>query len=69
MKSYKNNSSIKTRAQSRYQEFDWTLAKPAVDEIVKFFARSFGLTQEELDFVVNYDIKVRVGDTSEDADD
>ena len=30
-----------------------------------FFAKVFGLTDEELDFVINDDIKVRVGDVAE----
>ena len=65
MKSYKDNSSIKTRAKASYQEFDWVAAKPAVDAMDVFFAKVFGLTDEELDFVINYDIKVRVGDVAE----
>lgn len=69
MTSYKENSAIKTRAQSRYQEFDWILAKPAVDAIDGFLAKVFGLTDEELDFLVNYDIKVRAGDVSSNQDD
>lgn len=69
MKSYQDNSKIKTRAKSKYQEFDWSLAKPEVDAIDRFFAKIFNLTPEELDFIVSYDIKVRAGDTAEDSDD
>ena len=69
MKSYKANSTVKTRAQSRYQEFDWVRAKPAVDALDVFLAQIFGLTPQELDFVVNYDIKVRAGDVSTNDDD
>ena len=65
MKSYKDNSSVKSRAKARYQEFDWVAAKPSVDAMDEFFAKVFGLTDEELDFVINYDIKVRVGDVAE----
>ena len=69
MGSYKEHSVIKHRAQSRYQEFDWVLAKPSVDAIDLFLSRVFSLTSEELDFVVNYDIKVRAGDLGTDNDD
>jgi len=65
MKSYKDNSSVKTRAKASYQEFDWVAAKPAVDAMDEFFANVFELTDEELDFVINYDIKIRVGDVAE----
>lgn len=69
MNSYQEHSAIKHRAKSRYQEFDWVLAKPDVDSIDAFLAPRFGLTAEQLDFLINYDIKVRVGTTEEPADD
>lgn len=62
MKSYKANSTVKFRAQAKYQEFDWVAAKPAVDAIDNFFAGVFSLSEDELDFVVNYDIKIRIGE-------
>lgn len=37
-------------------------AKPIIDEIDRVLARHYGFTEEELDFIVNYDIKYRVGD-------
>ena len=37
------------------------LCKPLIDEIDRVLARHYGLTDEELDFIVNYDIKYRMG--------
>lgn len=36
-------------------------SKPIIDEIDRALAQHYGLTGEELDFVVNYDIKYRLG--------
>ena len=33
-----------------------------IDEIDKVLARHYGFTEEELDFIINYDIKYRMGD-------
>ena len=38
------------------------LSKPIIDEIDKVLARHYGFTDEELDFIINYDIKYRMGD-------
>lgn len=38
------------------------LSKPIIDEIDKVLARHYGFTEEELDFIINYDIKYRMGD-------
>jgi hypothetical protein len=36
-------------------------SKPAIDEIDRVLAGHYGLTAEELDFIINYDIKYRLG--------
>ncbi len=42
-------------------------SKPILDEIDRVLARHYGFTAEELDFIINYDIKYRLGrDTSQD---
>jgi hypothetical protein len=44
-------------------------SKPILDEIDRVLARHYGFTAEELDFILNYDIKYRLGrdpDTSDD---
>lgn len=38
------------------------LSKSIIDEIDKVLARHYGFTEEELDFIINYDIKYRMGD-------
>jgi hypothetical protein len=43
-------------------------SKPIIDEIDRVFARHFGFTDEELDFIVNYDIKFRLSLNSEGDD-
>jgi len=37
------------------------LSKPIIDEIDRALARHYGLSDEELDFIINYDIKYRMG--------
>ena len=41
------------------------LSKPVLDEIDTALARHFGFTEEELDFIINYDIKYRMGRDAE----
>ena len=44
-----------------YDEFNQKPSKPIVDEIDRVLAEHYGFTDEELDFIVNYDIKYRMG--------
>ena len=62
----KNNSSMLQRIQkgkgiTETQSFKISLSKPIIDEIDKVLARHYGFTEEELDFIINYDIKYRMG--------
>jgi hypothetical protein len=41
--------------------------KPLIDEIDRVLAKHYGFTDEELDFIINYDIKYRMG--ASDAED
>ena len=43
-------------------------SKPIIDEIDRVLARHYGFTEEELDFIINYDIKYRMGGGAEDDD-
>ena len=36
-------------------------SKPIIDEADRVFAEHYGFTDEELDFIINYDIKYRIG--------
>ena len=47
------------------QHFYIKLSKPIIDEIDKVLAEHYGFTEEELDFIINYDIKYRMGDELE----
>ena len=38
------------------------LSKSIIDKIDKALAEHYGFTEEELDFIINYDIKYRIGD-------
>ena len=44
-----------------YDEFYPRLSKDILDEIDQVLAEHYGFTDEELDFVINYDIKYRMG--------
>ena len=46
----------------RFQAFYARKSKPIIDEIDKVLAKHYGFTEEELDFIINYDIKYRMGD-------
>ena len=43
-------------------------SKPILDEIDCVLARHYGFTAEELDFILNYDIKYHLGRDSEAED-
>lgn len=67
MNEYKTNSVLKEKKSKRtgnivYQEFYPRLSKSLIDEIDKVLAKYYGFTEEELDFIINYDIKYRMGD-------
>jgi hypothetical protein len=44
-------------------------SKPILDEIDRELARHYGFAAEELDFILNYDIKYRLGRDTETRDD
>ncbi len=46
--------------QTEY-EYYHKKSKPIIDEIDKVLAQHYGFTDEELDFIINYDIKYRMG--------
>lgn len=43
------------------QQFKISESKPIIDDIDRALAPHYGFTQEELDFIINYDIKYRMG--------
>jgi hypothetical protein len=57
---------IRTKpGQIRYQEFYPAQSKPIVDEIDRVLAQHYKFTQNELDFIINYDTKYRLGPDEE----
>jgi len=44
-----------------YQEFYPDRSKPILDQIDCLLAEHYGFTDEELDFIINYDLKYRMG--------
>ncbi|MCI0619033.1 SAM-dependent methyltransferase, partial [bacterium] len=57
----RRNSKIMLKSGLRIQTFDYSLSKPIIDEIDQVLAKHYGFTEEELDFIINYDIKYRMG--------
>ncbi len=51
----------KTTGRVEYDEFYLKLSKSIIDEIDRVLAQHYGFTDEELDFIINYDIKYRMG--------
>jgi hypothetical protein len=67
MKDLKRNSTIEQRkhkggALSKFQTFYPSKSKSIIDKIDQVLAQHYGFTDEELDFIINYDIKYRMGD-------
>jgi len=61
----KKEISTKAGAKISYDEFNVSTSKPIIDEIDRVLAKHYGFTEEELDFIVNYDIKYRMGTDTE----
>ncbi|MEI6043158.1 MAG: DNA methyltransferase [Chloroflexota bacterium] len=55
----------KTSGRVEYDEFYPKLSKPLIDQIDLILAQHYGFTEEELDFILNYDIKYRMGVTNQ----
>ena len=65
-RSLESNSRFQTRHQRqtgkvRIQTFTPSHSKSVIDEIDLILARHYGFTDEELDFIINYDVKYRMG--------
>ncbi|MBK8871711.1 MAG: Eco57I restriction-modification methylase domain-containing protein [Elusimicrobia bacterium] len=67
---FRKESQYKATGKVVYDEFYPKHSKPIIDEIDTVLAGHYGFTEEELDFILNYDIKYRLGrdnETEEDA--
>ena len=69
LETYAASSSQRRRRGARISgdeiNFDVQHAKPIIDAIDLALARHYGFTEEELDFIINYDIKYRMGRAAE----
>jgi hypothetical protein len=60
---------IEKSGKTGTQCFKIQKSKLIIDEIDRVLAKHYGLTDDELDFVINYDIKYRTGaDAGEDEE-
>ncbi|MFO0409124.1 MAG: Eco57I restriction-modification methylase domain-containing protein, partial [Dolichospermum sp.] len=66
--SFRKEASYKTTGKVIYDEYYPKLSKPIIDEIDKMLAEHYGFTEAELDFIINYDIKYRMGKELEEDD-
>ena len=57
--SSRKSAQYKATGLTTYQEFYPSLSKPIIDQIDKALANHYGFTDEELDFIINFDIKYR----------
>ncbi|CAG9900363.1 DNA modification methylase [Bacteroides ovatus] len=51
----------KTKGQIMQKQYYVRASKPIINEIDKVLAKHYNFTDEELDFIINYDIKYRMG--------
>jgi len=49
-----------TTGKVHFDEFNQKPSKPIVDKIDGVLAKHYGMTDEELDYIVNYDYKYRM---------
>ncbi len=65
-KKYTKSTHYKTTGNDViYDEYYPKKSKLIIDKIDKVLAKHYGFTEEELDFIINYDIKYRMGDELE----
>lgn len=73
MNDYQQKSLMKEKVSAKtgnivYQEFYPRLSKEILDQIDLVLADEYGFTQEETEFIINYDIKYRMGKELEEED-
>jgi hypothetical protein len=52
-----------------YDEINAVHSKSVIDEVDTALAQAFGLSSGELEFIINYDLKYRVGSEAEEEPD
>ena len=66
MDNYKKNAKHKYRGQTPCYEITASMAKQVIDKIDIVLGRHYGFTDEEVDYILNYDIKYRMSSFNED---
>ncbi len=65
MRDYRKHKKLYSRVvdgtTTEFDSFYPARSKPIIDEIDQLLAKHYGFTDEELDFIINYDIKYRMG--------
>ena len=61
MDDYRRHAIVRHRVDAEFQEFYPSKSKKVIDQIDRVLAEHYGFTDEELDFIINYDIKYRIG--------
>ena len=62
LEALKKTSYFMIKSGLKLETFSYAKQKNIIDEIDKVLAKHYGFTEEELDFIINYDIKYRMGD-------
>ena len=65
MISYSQNANRIIYGNAEVDQFSISASKPIIDEIDRVLAAHYGFSDEELDFIINYDIKYRMGRDAE----
>ena len=55
------SSHMMTKSGLLIETFQYSACKPIIDDIDRVLAKHYDLTDEEFDFMLNYDIKYRLG--------
>ena len=65
IEAYQANCERIVYGQAEVDQYSVLPCKPIIDEIDRVLAEHYGFTDEELDFIINYDIKYRMGGPDE----
>ncbi len=57
----RKTSRFMLKSGSRIETFNYAACKPLLDQADRVLAEHYGFTDEELDFIINFDIKYRMG--------
>ena len=70
MMDFESNKQVRYNKTTKcYESYYYPVkSKSIIDEIDRVLAKHYGFTEEELDFIINYDIKYRMGDELNDSE-